>query len=171
MSDDTALDFVRAECGIRQLYARFVDAVWRQDADAFAQCYTADGVWKIAGMEIVGRAALADACRKLLGRCSHIQLMPQPAILEIDGNEAVGRQHMIELARMLDGSSAMTIGINYDRYRVVEGSWRISWRHWTTQYRGPVDMSGPFVDAPSFGAFPGMPGADEPTVFASKPKD
>jgi uncharacterized protein (TIGR02246 family) len=164
-------DFVTAECGIRQLQARFVDAVWRQDADAFAQCYTPDGEWKIAGMHMRGREELADACRKLLGRCSHIQLMPQPAILEIDGDQAIGRQHMIELARMLDGSSAMTIGLNYDRYAFVEGRWRIRWRHWTTHYRGPTDMSGPFVNAPDFGAFPGMPGADDLTVFVSKPAD
>ena len=170
MSDFAAPDFVRTECGIRQLYARFIDAVWRQDADAFAQCYTPDGEWKIAGMHMRGREQLADACRKLLGRCSHIQLLPQPAILEVDGNQATGRQHMIELARMLDGSSAMTIGINYDRYAWSEGRWRIRWRHWTTHYRGPRDLSGAFVAAPDFGPFPGMPGEDDPTVFVSKAK-
>ncbi|MDE2303313.1 MAG: nuclear transport factor 2 family protein [Sphingomonadales bacterium] len=163
--------FAEAECGIRQLHARFVDAVWRQDAEAFALCFAPEGEWKIAGMHIKGRAALADACRRLLGRCTHIQLMPQPAMLEITGDSAIGRQHMIELARMQDGSSAMTIGINYDRYRLVEGAWRIAWRHWTTHYRGPVDMTGPFVAAPDFGPFPGMPGADEPTVFASRPPE
>ena len=45
-------DFVAAEAGIRQLHARFVDAVWRKDADAFAECFAHDGEWKIAGLEL-----------------------------------------------------------------------------------------------------------------------
>jgi hypothetical protein len=36
-------EFLIADCGIRQLHARFTDAVWRQDADEFSGCFTTDG--------------------------------------------------------------------------------------------------------------------------------
>ena len=36
-------EFVIAESGIRQLHARYIDAVWRKDADAFANCFAEHG--------------------------------------------------------------------------------------------------------------------------------
>ncbi len=161
--------YVLADCGIRQLHARFVDAAWRQDAEAFGECFTGDGEWHIGGMVFAGREAIADACRRLLGRCSHIQLVPMPMILEVDGHTAIGRHHMIEYAKMPDGSAAMTIGIYYDRYAFADGAWRYQWRHWSLKYRGPADLSAAFVPSPGYGAFPGMPEKDEVTFTSLKP--
>lgn len=78
-------DFVATECGIRQLYARFADAVWRQDGDDFAACFAVDGEWKIAGMHMHGRAEIGEACTKLLGRCARIHLLTGLPIIELDG--------------------------------------------------------------------------------------
>ena len=44
-------DLIAADVGIRQLHARFADAVWRQDDVEFSGCFASDGLWKIAGME------------------------------------------------------------------------------------------------------------------------
>jgi len=163
--------FIAADCGIRQLHARFVDAAWRQDPQEFGACFTRDGAWKIGGMEIKGREAIADACVKLLGRCSHIQLIPTPAILEVDGDEAQGRHHMVEIARMNDGSTALTIGIYHDRYAFEDGRWRFATRFWSLKYRGPADLSGNWVASPDYGAFPGGPAADEVTFTSLKPAE
>lgn len=156
-------DFLQAECGIRQLHGRFMDAVWRQDAASFSGCFAAAGEWKIAGLHMRGREEIAEACGRLLGRCEKIQLITLPAILEVEGGSASGRVHMMEFAKMLDGSSAMTIGIYHDRYVDEDGSWRFARRHWSFKYRGPADLSTAFIDTPDYGAFPGMPEDDEPT--------
>ena len=157
-------DFVTADCGIRQLHARYADAVWRQDAASFADCFALDGVWKIAGMEMAGRAAIGEACGTLLGRCERIRLITGQPILEVGDGVASGRLQMTELTRMRDGTSAMTFGTYHDRYVVQDGAWRFQHRHWTLAYRGPVDMSAPFVASPDYGPFPGGPAADEPTI-------
>ncbi|MDE2405000.1 MAG: nuclear transport factor 2 family protein [Sphingomonadales bacterium] len=162
-------EFVVADCGIRQLHARFVDAAWRQDPEEFGGCFTRDGEWKIGGMLFAGREAIADACVKLLGRCSHIQLIPAPHILEVNGQEAQGRHHMLEIARMNDGSTAMTIGIYHDRYAFEDGRWRYKQRFWSLKYRGPADLSGAWVPSPDYGAFPGGPALDEVTFTSLKP--
>jgi uncharacterized protein (TIGR02246 family) len=156
-------DFVIADCGIRQLHGRFMDAVWRQDTASFADCFAESGEWKIAGMHMRGRDEIADTCPKLLGRCERIQLITQPAVLELHETGAIGRVHMIEFAKMLDGSSAMTYGVYHDRYVEEDGLWRYAWRHWAFKYRGPADLSAAFVDTPDYGPFPAMPEADEPT--------
>ncbi len=156
-------DFATAECGIRQLHGRFMDAVWRIDGTSFADCFAQGGIWKIAGMSMHGRDEIGVACAKLLGRCEKIQLITLPAIIDLTNGVASGRIHMIEFAKMLDGSSAMTIGIYHDRYVEEDGLWRFARRHWTMQYRGPADLSAAFVDSPDYGPFPGGPGPDEPT--------
>jgi ketosteroid isomerase-like protein len=162
-------DIVLADFGIRQLHARFVDAVWRQDADSFAACFAADGVWKIAGMHLQGRDAIAQACTTLLGRCERIQLLPGLPILQVEpdllagSGKATGRLQVTELAKKRDGTSAMTFGVYHDQYVEQDGAWRFQWRHWVMAYHGPVDMSGGFITPPDFGPFPAAPGPDEPT--------
>lgn len=156
-------DLIALDVGVRQLQARFIDAAWRQDADDFAGCWTSDGVWKIAGMEMVGREAIADACRRMLGRCKRIQLVLMPAILEFDGAEAFGRHHVIEFATMQDDSGFMTFGIYHDRFAEQDGRWRFKHRHWSMKYRGPAPLDGLWPCTPDYGPFPNMPAADEPT--------
>ena len=155
--------FVIAECGIRQLHARFGDAVWRQDADEFADCFAENGEWKIAGMHMRGRPEIADACNRLLGRCSHIHLIIGLPILEVNGSTAIGRLSMTEFARVNDGSTAMTIGYYHDRYVETGGRWHFRSRHWSMKYRGAPDLTGAFADTPNYGLFPAFPAPDEPT--------
>jgi uncharacterized protein (TIGR02246 family) len=156
--------FLAADAGIRQLHARFNDAVWRQDATEFSNCWSRDGEWKIAGMHMQGREAISQACTALLGRCAHIHLIPGLPILELTGpGTAIGRMSVTEFAKMHDGSTAMTIGWYHDHYIDEDGRWRFAKRHWSFKYRGAPDLTGPFIDTPDYGDFPLMPAADEPT--------
>lgn len=156
-------EFTVAAVGIGQLHARFADAVFRMDIDEFAQCFAETGVWKIAGMDLLGRAAIHEAAGRLLTRCEKIHLIPGQPILEVAGTNAQGRQQMTELARMPDGSGFITFGVYHDHYAQEAGRWRFARRHWAFKYRGPFDLSAGFVPTPDYGAFPDGPGDDEGT--------
>lgn len=162
-------DFVVAECGIRQLHARFIDAVFRKDATAFADCFAENAEWKIAGLHIRSRTEIGGLFGKLMGICARVQLIAGTPILEVGQGVATGRINVTELAKMTDGSSALTIGVYYDRYVEEAGRWRFQWRHFSLHYRGPSDLSAPLVESPDYGPFPGMPGADEPTLTRRAP--
>jgi len=162
-------DFIAAECAIRQLHARFVDAVFRKDANAFGDCFAKDGEWKIAGLHMRGRAEIAGTFGKLLGICARVQIILGPPLLDVGQGTATGRIGVTELAKLNDGSSALTIGVYYDRFVEEGGRWCFKWRHWGLHYRGPLDMSAALVDCPDYGAFPGMPGPDEPTFTRRAP--
>jgi hypothetical protein len=158
------IDALTADYGIRQLHARFVDSVWRQDAALFADCFAIQGVWKIAGMVMTGRDEIGAGCRTLLGRCARIQLVTGQPILQPNGDGTViGRLQVTEFAKKNDGTSAITFGTYYDRYVDEKGAWRFQWRHWSMAYHGPTDLSGDYITPPDYGAFPAMPAADEPT--------
>jgi SnoaL-like domain len=164
--------FLRADAGIRQLHARFTDAVWRQDAAAFGQCFARDGEWKIAAMHFRGRAEIEGKVGAMLGYCERITLITGQPLLELTGEgAATARVPMTELAKMKDGSSALTLGIYYDRYVDEDGAWRFAWRHWGLHYRGPIDLSADYVPCPDYGAPPGLPPPDEPTFTKRKPLD
>ena len=164
-------EFVVADSGIRQLHARFVDAVWRKDNEAFADCFAEDGEWKIAGMHMRGSAEIGNKIGALLSSCERVQLILSMPILEVGDGEATGRIQVTELAKLMDGSSAMTFGVYYDRYAEEGDRWRFKWRHWALHYRGPIDLSAPFVDCPEYGSHPGMPGPEDPTIIRKTSED
>jgi uncharacterized protein (TIGR02246 family) len=156
-------EFVVADSGIRQLHAHFIDAVWRQDPDDFAQCFAKDGEWKIAGKHMRGRTEIGSQFARLLSVCARVRIILGMPILSVERSTATGRIHVTELAKLRDGSSALTLGVYYDRYIEEGDRWRFQWRHWALHYRGPTDLSAPLVDCPEYGPHPGMPGPDEPT--------
>lgn len=164
-------DYLMAECGIRMLHARFVDAVFRKDEEDFGKCWAEDATWKIAGLQMETRAVIAPTFAKLLAACAKVQIITSPALLDIDAanGTATGRIHCTELAKMGDGSSAMTLGVYYDRYVQVDDDWLFQFRHWGLHYRGPIDLSADIVESADFGSFPGMPGIDEPTLTRRAP--
>jgi SnoaL-like domain len=157
-------EFIVADSGIRQLHGRFTDAVWRKDAGAFADCFTGDGEWKIASLHIRGSVEIGSTFAKLMGVCDRVQLILGMPILEVGQGTATGRIQITELAKMTDGSSAMTMGVYYDRYIEEAGCWRFQWRHFGLHYRGPTDLSAALVECPDYGPPPALPAADEPTL-------
>ena len=161
-------DFIKAESGIRQLYAHFSDAVWRHDASACENCFTEDARWKLAGMEFIGRTDIGAAFSRLLADCERVTLILGLPVLEVAQGTATGRIQVTELTKMVDGTSAMTIGVYYDRYVQESDRWRFQLRHFGLHYRGPIDMSASLVECPDYGPPPGMPGPDEPTLTRRK---
>jgi len=157
-------DFATAQAGILQLHARCTDAIWRKDAEAFGACFAQAGEWKIAGMHMKGRESVAETFGRLLGACQRVQLISSLPVLDPgEGGNWIGRVQCTEIARMMDGTSAITLGVYYDRYVEEAGRWRFAWRHWGMHYRGPFELSAEFTDCPDYGPPPGLPGADEPT--------
>src|SRR5215211_6699081 len=116
-------DFVAADCGIRQLHARFADAVWRKDADAYADLFAEDGEWKIAGLHVRGRDEIRTMFARLLSACERVRMIVGTPILDVGQGTAVGRVDATEIAKMGDGTAALTIGIYYDRYVEQGGRW------------------------------------------------
>jgi uncharacterized protein (TIGR02246 family) len=158
-------DILIADYEIRQLYARFVDAAWRQDGDAYAALFTEDGEWKLAAKHLRGREEIGTTFTYLMSFTKRVQMIVGMPILDVQGDSATARVHCTELTKMPDNSSVLAIGIYYDRFARVDGRWLFKWRHFGLHYRGPMDYSAGLVEeSPDFGPFPGAPAADEPTL-------
>jgi uncharacterized protein (TIGR02246 family) len=160
-------EFHVAEAEIRQLYAQYVDAVWRKDHVAFGECFTEDAEWRISGMIMNGRDKIAGFMKAVFPKYRWIMLNFRTPLLEVGDGTASARAYVSEQSVFADGRAYGPIGVYYDRL-VKDGSrWRFSWRLFHTCYSGPPDLSGAFYENPDFGAPPAMPPLDAPSYDRS----
>jgi hypothetical protein len=149
-----------AETEIRQLQARYCDAVWRKDMASFADCFTEDCEWRIEGQVNKGRKACMEfmAAQFALTRCILITL--RTPILEVGDGIASGRTYFTAQNALLDKPPITPIGMYYERFVDQGDRWRFTWRLFQSHYTGGPDMQGTFRDLPQYGAPPGMPPLD-----------
>lgn len=157
-------DLVMADCAIRQLHARYIDAVWRKDIDAFVDCFAEDAEWKIAGLHLKGHAEIRRAITRFLEPIDRIQMIFSTPILEVGQGTASARTYVREFNRARNGETASTVGIYFERFVDHGDRWRFQWRQWMLQYIGPADLSAEPYECKDFGPPPAMPGPEEPTV-------
>lgn len=141
-------DFLVADYAIRQLHARYIDAIWKKDVAAFSDCFAEDAEWKIAGMHVQGRAGIGSTFEKLISPSERVLMFIGTPVLDIGHRTATGRVYMTEYIKRLDGNGMRTIGA-YDDHYIGDGlDWRFQSRHLQLHYRGPADLSEPFLDSP-----------------------
>ncbi len=155
MTDKTA-----AQLAIRDLHSRYTDAVWRKDADAFADCFTEDAEWRIVGKVMRGRDVIRQSWQKMMAPSNRVLITRASPILEIGDGVASGRTYITEHCALVDGRGALNIGIYFERFVELDDRWRFSWRLFELQYAGPADMTGPVFANPDLGAPPAMPRLD-----------
>lgn len=154
---------LEAEIGVRRLHALCADAVWRRDGAGFADCYTEDATWKIAGLAFQGRDAIAGALGQLGAGNERVLMMFGSPILAMTDGTLTGRTYTVEHVKLLDGSTSATIGIYYERFAERDGRWLFQWRHFDFNYLGPGDFSAPFYPFQDYGPPPAQPGPADPT--------
>jgi uncharacterized protein (TIGR02246 family) len=157
------LAFLLAESGIRQLWARYSDAVWRKDFAAFGDCFTEDAVWKIAGMTVHGRAEIVERFAASVDPSHKVMLRFSVPLVTIVEGGASARTQVSELIKRNDGSAQRTLAVYYDRCAERDGVWRFRRHHFNLYYLGPPDLSAPYLDVLEYGPPPGFPGDDDPT--------
>jgi ketosteroid isomerase-like protein len=145
---------------IRDLHARYTDAVWRKDFMAFGECFTQDSEWRIGGLELRGRVQITQAIETILGNFRRVFITFQAPILDIANGRVSARTYMQEQVARMDGSANIAIGRYYEIFAEEEGRWRFAWRLFELHYSGPPDLSGQFLEWEDHGPPPAMPPLD-----------
>ncbi|PEQ13918.1 hypothetical protein B2G71_06355 [Novosphingobium sp. PC22D] len=162
-------DFVSVEAQVRQLHARYTDAVWRKDVATFGDCFTRDAEWRVSGLVLNGRDTIAGFMRKVFPEYRRILLTFRTPLVELTGKgRANARTYVSEQSVLADGTAYGPMGTYYERLVEDEdGHWRFAWRLFLTDYIGRPDLSGQFFDNPDYGAPPAMPPRDAPSYDRS----
>ena len=154
---DVAYDPVVEELALRDLVARYADAVSRQDSAAVADTFAVDGVWSVGGYgEPRGHAEIAAFLDGLLDNWEvivHALLSGRVHLDPTNHERATGRWYISEFGRRSDGTEVFFAGVYHDEYARVGGLWRFARRRYDSMFRrvGDTLTTSPFPeDAPAF---------------------
>jgi hypothetical protein len=153
-----------AQAGIRDLHARYTDAVWRKDIDAFAHCHAEGAEWRISGRVFRGRDEIRDGIAIILDKFIRVLITYRSPILSVGDGIASGRTYIDERCAWKNGNTNIAIGIYYEHFVEVDGVWLYKWRLFQRHYTGAPDMTGAFNEHPDYGPPPAMPPLDANTA-------
>ena len=140
MSDKT-----QDELEIRDLVARYSDAVNRNDEAAWRNTWAEDGVWEMMGNAFEGRDTVVTVWRGAMGTFDYALQLVHSGVLEIEGDEARGRWTLTELASPRGGTPSSMVALYHDVYRRTSEGWRFGNRRLEVVYQGPPDLSGTYT--------------------------
>ena len=119
------------DLALRQLLARYSDALNRLDTAAAGLTWALDGTWRVADRKpISGRAKIVAELGNLLAKVEWMVHTEPLAIFDIDDEtgEGTGRIVMQERFGLADGTVATTLGNYTDRYVKSQHGWQFAER-------------------------------------------
>jgi len=130
------------ELAIRDLVARYADAVNRHAEEDWAATWAPDGVWKMMGNTLEGRDAVVGMWRGAMGFFSFVVQLIHSGTVEIEGETARGRFYLTEMGHTAAGDKMLTIAVYHDELAKIDGHWLFTRRQFEPLYQGGPDLNG-----------------------------
>ena len=137
MADPTA-----DELAIRNLMARYAEAVSLRDVGQWTETWAEDASWHLLGRDHSGLEEIVAAFRAALGMLRFVLHVVHTGVVEVHGDEASGRWMVSELGQVANGAPFRIAGRYHDTYRRTDDGWRFASRRLELLYQGATDMSG-----------------------------
>src|SRR5919201_5696215 len=120
---------VEHELAIRNLLARYADAVCRRDASAWIATWAVDCFWDLGGGRVTrGRDETLALWRKSIGKYRWVAQLPASGVVERVDGEVCGRWYVLELNHLADGSGVMHLGHYLYTYVRTDEGWQFGSR-------------------------------------------
>lgn len=139
---------IEDEMAIRDLSARYIDAVNRQHGEDWQATWSENASWFLMGQEITGRDTILEFWLNTMGLFNFVVMALNSQNLVIDGDQASGRCYVTESLSMKGTDPAMVQGVYDDTFIRENGEWRFASRSYHMLYQGPSDLSGEYQPYP-----------------------
>lgn len=130
---------------LRDLMARYIDAVVRYDEDAWIATWAPDSVWNLLGNPISGRENILALWQQMMQTFEFAIMMPSSCLFQIDGDTASGHWYLHEHTRDTQGKASTILSRYLDTYVRQDGQWLYQSREYNFIYNGAPDLSGDFT--------------------------
>jgi uncharacterized protein (TIGR02246 family) len=154
-SFERTIERLAIDADIRDLAARFSDAVNRRDPGAFGDLFADDGAWEIGEpfpSRAAGRQNVTTMFKSLWATWDFFFQMTHSGVIDVaaDRQRATARWEIQELARTPDGSRSYdNVAMYYDRLvRTPDGSWRFAERRYRYVWVSSADLGGRSIPRP-----------------------
>ena len=139
------MNSIEDELALRNLMARYVDAVNRNDAAAWASTWAADAVWNLLGAPVTGRDNILGLWQQMMSSFEFAIMMPSSCLFDITGDTASGHWYLQEYTRDLEGNGSSVLSRYVDTYVKQGGQWLYQSREYGFIYHGAPDLSGSYT--------------------------
>jgi hypothetical protein len=140
------------ESAIRNLIYSFSDAANRKDGALFQSLWHNDGVWKIGppiNMEFIGKDNMGTSVTKMLGLWDFFVQMPTAMVIKINGNNAIARVYINEVARKSDDKHGnYNLSMYEDELIKEQDNWFFRKRTYHTRYQDAPEYKGLVQELP-----------------------
>jgi len=133
------------ELALRNLMARYIDAVMRRDGEAWAATWADDGRWNLMGTDVVGKDNIVGLWQQMMAGFEFALMLPSSSLFEIDGDTASGHWYLQEFTRDREGNTMAIVSRYLDTYTRRGGQWLFQSRHYNFIYNGAPDLSGSYT--------------------------
>lgn len=150
MSDPGQSARLGDDLAIRDLLARYVDAIHRRDCDGWAATWAPDATWTLpdvsnADAELVmdGRDDIVAGWLAAMTGYPFVAHILHSGVVKWDGpDSASGRWYVTEIVEAEDGSRFHFYGVYNDRYVRLDGHWLFKARVFSLLYMGDAAWNG-----------------------------
>ena len=115
----------------RELLERYCDGVNQRDAEIWGSTWAEDSIWELPHLEMEGlrgRDNIVAAWSEAMKLFPFVNMLAQPAYINIAGDRATMRSYTTEVAVMQDGTEIRPLGEYYDECVREDGVWKFSMR-------------------------------------------
>lgn len=133
------------EMALRNLMARYSDAVNRVDADAWIATWAEDAVWNLLGNPVSGKDNILALWKQMMSSFEFALMLPSTCLFEVDGDTASGHWYLTEYTRDPEGAASTVLSRYTDTCTRKEGQWLFQSRDYSFIYNGPADLSGTYT--------------------------
>jgi hypothetical protein len=158
------MDVLTAEAEIRQMHARYANAVWRRDFATIAEIWTEDAEFRIAGLVHQGRDQIMAFMQRAFKDVDWVLMEFGTPIVHLeDDNRALSRVQCREENILMKG-----VGIYWERLVRQDGRWRRRWAMFELHYIERDGQPGRRLEQPDYGPPPAFPPLDTIPINHSK---
>ena len=136
------------DLALRNLMARYIDAVNRGDGDAWITTWAEDASWQLLGNTVTGRDNILALWKQMMTGFEFALMLPSSCLFDINGHQASGHWYLQEHTRDREGNAASVVSRYRDSYSCIDGEWLYQSRDYDIIYYGPADLSGNYTPLP-----------------------
>ena len=120
---------------IRNLVARYADAVCRRDQEDWSATWAEDGLWQLPGAPVTkGRDNIVQLWAGAMAGFPFVAQLIQNGTVEVAGDSATGRWYITEHLKFANGNGMFNIGVYQDKYTRTADGWKFAERYYAVLY-------------------------------------
>ncbi len=132
---------VEIELAVRNLVARYGDAVCRRHEGDWAATWAEDCEWQLDDDRIThGRDATVALWRTSIAKYAWVAQLPTSGVITVDDSGVRGTWYIQEFNHRVDGTAVMHLGRYLDTYVETAEGWQFASRRLHMMYRGAMDV-------------------------------